>query len=56
MKHFLLHLVKTWCENTVEGEAYLRFNGYKNVKRIPFTEYFVCTKLGCELGDVQVII
>lgn len=36
-------IVKTWCENTQEGVNYLKYNGYgKVIKRIPFTDLFVC--------------
>lgn len=50
-------IVKTWCENTSEGENYLKYNKYGHVRRIKDTEYYMC--IGCdnyiELQDVKII-
>lgn len=51
-----IHVVKTWCENTIEGISYLQFNGYGNVRRIPCTDYYICTEIGCSLEDVKVVL
>ena len=50
-----MRIVKTWCENTKEGEEYLKYNNYKNAKRILNTHYFVCECIGEKLDDVIVI-
>lgn len=51
-----MKIVKTWCENTQEGESYLRFNGYKNAKRILNTKYYICEKIGVKLSDVKIVV
>ena len=47
-------IVKTWCETTNEGEAYLRFNGYKNAKRIGETPFYEVSCIGLPLRDVEI--
>ena len=49
-----MRIVKTWCENTQEGEDYLRYNGYANATRM-FGKYYVCTSIGNPLRDVEII-
>jgi hypothetical protein len=51
----LQNVVKTWCENTKEGEEYLRFNGYKNARRIGTTDLYTCDCIGNELRDVTIV-
>ena len=50
-----MRIVKTWCENTKEGEEYLQYNYYENAKRIPGTNYFICKCIGLDLNDVEII-
>ena len=50
-----MRIVKTWCENTKEGEQYLRHNYYEKAKRIPYTDYYICRCIGLELDDVEII-
>ena len=49
------HRVKTWCENTQEGERYLSRNGYGRVKRMGSSQTFKTEKIGKDLKDVFVI-
>lgn len=54
----MIKIVKTWCENTKEGESYLKYNKYgKIVKRIPNTDLYIC--IGSEkfttCNDVEII-
>lgn len=49
-------VVKTWCENTKEGEEYLKYNGYSNAKRILNTSYYYCKNKGVSLKDVKIIL
>lgn len=51
-----MRIVKTWCENTKEGEDYLKYNGYIEAKRILNTEYYICKTLGNKLDDVKIIL
>lgn len=51
-----MRIIKTWCENTKEGEDYLRYNGYTNARRILNTDYYICKSIGNELKDVKLII
>lgn len=38
-----MKIVKTWCEDTKEGENYLKYNGYgKKIRRIPNSNLFLC--------------
>lgn len=50
-----MRIIKTWCENTKEGQDYLRYNGYKNARRIAKTNFYVCQCVGNKLDDVVVI-
>ena len=53
-----MKIVKTWCENTKEGESYLKYNSYgKKIKRIPNTNLFLClgNTVPDECGDVEII-
>lgn len=52
----MIRIVKTWCENTKEGEDYLKYNGYKNAKRLFNSSYYVCFCKGIRLSDVDVIV
>ena len=55
----MFRIVKTWCENTKEGENYLKYNNYgRVVKRILNTDYYICigkSKLEYTCGDVKII-
>lgn len=51
----VMRIVKTWCENTKEGEQYLRYNYYEKAKRILNTDYYICRCIGLELSDVEII-
>lgn len=51
-----MRIVKTWCECTIEGENYLRYNGYEKAKRIVKTNLYICKCIGHKLDDVKVII
>lgn len=50
-------IVKTWCENTEEGENYLKYNNYGVVKRIFNSSYFICfnSKNHIKLNDVKLV-
>lgn len=48
-------VVKTWCENTKEGEEYLKFNGYRNAKRIGESNLYEVDCIGKPLRDVQIL-
>jgi hypothetical protein len=54
----VIKIVKTWCENTQEGENYLKYNKYGIVKRILDTDYYLCigARNAVSLTDVKVII
>lgn len=54
-----MKIVKTWCENTKEGESYLEYSNYgKKVKRIPNTNLFLClgNAIPNKCKDVEIII
>lgn len=42
----MIKIVKTWCENTKEGENYLKYNGYGIAKRVLITNFYIC--IGCK--------
>lgn len=48
-----MHIVKTWCENTTEGKAYLKYNGYQPILRVK--KYWLTHKIGIQLRDVKII-
>ncbi len=49
-----MKIVKMWCETTKEGKEYLKFNGYKGIKRIG-KKLWLVTEIGNELNDVKII-
>lgn len=51
-----MRIIKTWCENTKEGENYLKYNGYIKARRILNTNYYICKSIGNKLEDVKVIL
>ena len=50
-----MRVIRTWCENTSEAESYLRYNGYRNAKRILNTSLYLCSCIGNQLSDVKII-
>jgi hypothetical protein len=50
-----MRIVKTWCENTKEGEKYLSYNGYAPIIRIGKDLWLVKT-IGVLLADVDIIL
>ena len=53
-----MKIVKTWFENTKEGENYLKYNNYgSKVKRILNTNLFLClgNTVPDECRDVEII-
>lgn len=50
-----MHIIKTWCENTKEGMEYLKFNGYKPLKRLT-KKIWLVGNIGNELNDVIIIL
>lgn len=53
----MIRLVKTWSEDSQEGKAYLKYNGYGVIKRIFSTDYYICIckRNPNELRDVKII-
>ena len=54
-----MRIIKTWCENTKEGEEYLKYNDYgSSIKRIFNSSLYLC--LGRTMPkvckDVKIII
>lgn len=49
-----MHIVKTWCECTLEGRLYLSYNDYFPFIRIG--NYWLVKRIGETLNDVKVII
>lgn len=48
------YVIKTWCENTTEGKAYLEYNGYVKAKRL-VGDLWLVSAIGGPLADVVVV-
>lgn len=49
-----MKIVKTWCENTEEGQDYLEYNGYQPIRRLT-KDLWLVKKIGNKLDDVEII-
>lgn len=50
-----MSVIKCWCENTKEGQSYLRYNGYQFPVRMGLSRFWFVLKKGRPLIDVTVV-